>query len=106
MKKYKDKTGKQIKVGNVLIYNEGAGFGQSIEEVVKHEGELASVMRVGEPKWTVLENQEPMPLEFYKAFPEYSENITIDATVSSVNPIDAFTSEYAASIFYGKAEPL
>jgi len=99
MEKYKDRHGKFISVGDVLVYSEGDGYGQSIEEVIEHEGELATVMRVGEPRWTVLENQEPMPLRFYKLFPSYSDNTAKSAAIADVPHDEAFTVEFAESQF-------
>ena len=99
MKTYRDKTGREIKVGDVLIYDEGEGFGRSIDEVVDHDGELAAVIRVGLPEWTVIKDQEPILLRYFKVFPEHNENVTIDAKVSDVTPAEAFTAEHAASVF-------
>ena len=97
--KYKDRNGELISVGDVLVYNEGDGYGQSIEEVVEHEGELATLMRVGKPRWTILENQKPMPLKFYKPCPPCSDNTATHATIVDVPHGQAFTAEFAESQF-------
>lgn len=99
MEKYKDRHGEFISFGDVLVYNEGKGYGQSIEEVIEHEGELATLMRVGKPKWTVLENQEPIPLKFYKLYPSSSDNTAIHAAIAGVPHDEAFTVEFAESQF-------
>lgn len=99
MEAYTDRNGREIQVGDVLIYDEGPGYGQSIEEVIEHECELATLMRVGEPKWTVLDTQEPMPLVYYKIYPGSSENVAIHAAVTDVDHDTAFTPEYAESVF-------
>ena len=99
MEKFKDKNGNFINVGDVLIYNEGDGYSQSIEEVVEHDGELAGIMRVGEMKWTVLKNQEPIPLRFYKVYPSHSDNTTIHAAIADVPHDKAFTIDFAVSHF-------
>lgn len=99
MEKYKDRHGKFIRVGDVLVYNEGDGYGQSIDEVIEHDGELAAVMRVGEPRWTVLENQEPVPLKFYKLYPSCSDNTTTNAAIADVPHDEAFTVDFAESQF-------
>ncbi len=99
METYTDQAGMEIKVGDILVYNEGTGFGQSIDEVVEFNGELAAIMRVGCPEWTALAGQVPLPLKYYKLFPEHSENVTRYARVVDVEKRVAFTPEYAASIF-------
>lgn len=99
MEKYKDRHGQFISVGDVLVYNEGDGCGQSIEEVIEYEGELATVMRVGEPRWTVLENQEPMPLRFYKLYQSCSDNTATSAAIADVPHDEAFTVDFAESQF-------
>ena len=99
MVKYKDIHGQLISVGDVLVYNEGHGYEQSIEEVVVHEGELATVMRVGKPRWTILEDQEPTPMVFYKLYPSYCDNTARHAAVANVPHDQAFTVDFAESQF-------
>ena len=99
MEKYKDMHGRPISVGDVLVYNEGDGYGQSIDEVVEHDGELAGVARVGEPMWTILENQEPISLKFYKLYPSSSDNTAVHAVVVDMPHDEAFTVEFAESQF-------
>lgn len=99
MEKYKDRNGRYIKPGDVLIYDEGAGFGQSVEEVIVSDGEMATLMRVGDPKWTLIDSPEPMPMKYYKLYPEHSENVTRDAYVVDVSPEEAFTAEFAERVF-------
>lgn len=62
---YTDKKGVQIKEGDVLRYDEGDGGAKSLHEVVLVGGCLAGVIRVGEPKWSVVENDTPVALRFY-----------------------------------------
>jgi hypothetical protein len=99
METYKDRHGRFISVGDVLVYNEGDGYGQSIEEVIEHDGELATLMRVGEPKWTLLENQEPMPMKYHKLYPSCSDNTAIYCSIADVPHDEAFTVDFAESQF-------
>ena len=104
MDKYTDRNGNQISVGDVIIYDEGEGFGQSIDEVVEYEGQLAGVMRVGKPKWTILEDQAPLPLKFCKLYPSCSDNTAIYCTVVDVEHEVAFTVDFAEQQFKRKHE--
>lgn len=99
MENYKDRHGRFISVGDVLVYNEGDGYGQSIDEVIEHDGGLATVMRVGKPKWTVLENQEPIPMRFYKLYPAHKDNTALYCSVADVPHEEGFTVEFAESQF-------
>lgn len=99
MDSYTDRTGREIHVGDVLIYDEGAGYGRSIDEVIVHDGKLAALMRIGQPEWTVIENAEPIPLQYFKLFPEDDDNTTYHAVVVDVPQSEAFTVEYARIIF-------
>ena len=99
MDKYKDNRGRYIKPGDVLVYDEGPGYGQSIDLVVDRDGELCGVTMVGEPKWTVLEGEEAIPLRFYKLYPDDKRMETVNAYVVDVPHEEAFTPEFAERVF-------
>lgn len=76
---YIDKKGVQIKEGDVLRYDEGDGGAKSLHEVVLVDGCLAGVIRVGEPKWSIVKNDTPVVLRFYTGLED--ENKCKDAEV-------------------------
>jgi hypothetical protein len=98
----KDKHGKQIKVGDILRYqettNDAKDYGKSIEEVVMHNGELCGVQRIGFPRWTLLENVEPIALRHYASY--LSDEIKCAEIIGNVTETpERMTTEYAHQIF-------
>ena len=76
-----DKGGIAIKEGDILKYDEGSGFSQQIHEVVVYQGKLCGKTRIGEPRWSVVEHDEPIELQFYKSWPSSSDFTCIHTEV-------------------------
>ena len=105
-KAMKDKHGIEIKVGDILRYQEttddSEDYGKSIDEVVMHNGEMCGVQRVGFPRWTVLENMQPFALRHYACFPvEVLESAEIIG--NTLETPERMTPEYAHRIFVERA---
>jgi hypothetical protein len=103
----KDKHGKEIKVGDILRYQETANdaedYGKSIDEVVAVDGQLYGVQRIGFPRWTTLENVEPISLRHYA--PYMSDEMKCAEIVGNVTETpERMTVEYAHQIFIANVE--
>ena len=98
----KDKTGTEIKVGDILrdqeTDNDAEDYGKSIDEVVLVEGELCGIQRIGLPRWTELSGLTPISLRHYA--PYMGDTIRCAEIIGNVrdNP-ERMTVEYARSIF-------
>jgi len=64
--KYIDQNGTEIKVGDILKYDEGIGCARAIHEVVLFNGKLSGTTRIGEPFWTEYNDDKPIELMFYQ----------------------------------------
>jgi hypothetical protein len=103
----KDKHGIELKVGDILRYQETANdaedYGKSIDEVVMHGAELCGIQRVGLPRWTLLENMEPIPLRHYASF--LSDEVKCAEIIGNVTDTpDLITINYAHEIFIANAK--
>ena len=67
---YTDCNGIEIKVGDILKWDEGRGpdYGRSIHEVSEVGGVLSAVMRIGYPAWSVLDGEEPIALKHFASY--------------------------------------
>lgn len=98
----KDKNGIEIKVGDILRYQEtpdnSEDYGKSIDEVVEIDGNLCGVQRVGFPRWTQLDGMNPVPLSYYASY--LSDEVGCAEIIGNVidNP-ERMTPEYAYQIF-------
>lgn len=102
-----DKNGAEIRVGDILKYQETADaaedYGKSIDEVVMHNGEICGIQRVGFPRWTTLRDEVPVELRHYAS---YSGNVTKCAEVigNVRDHPERITPEYAWFIFSANAK--
>ena len=64
--KYIDKKGIEIKLGDILKYDEGVGYARQIHEVISINNELMGKIIIGCPLWTKLKFENPVGLIFYQ----------------------------------------
>lgn len=96
---YKDRNGVIVALGDVLSYDEGHGYAQQIHEVVEVDGVLHAVTRIGEPFWSVIEDDRTIDLMFYQNLP-YTDGVLVHALVIGKNTDDSLmTIEKAQELF-------
>lgn len=99
----KDKHGTEIKAGDILRYQEtpdDSDYGKSIDEVVEIDGLLYGIKRVGFPRWTKLEDFEPIAIRYYGWFDDTINCVEIIGNVKD-NP-ERIRPEYARILFAAK----
>jgi hypothetical protein len=66
--RYVDKKGTEVKVGDILYYDEGKGYGKGIHEVVVKDGELHGKTHLFnniEEEWEAIGQDDIINLKYY-----------------------------------------
>ena len=98
---YSDRKGNPVNIGDILKYDEGEGYGRSIDEVIDVEGEPHAITKVGCPEWTQYADAEPIHLQFFKLYASCKDEVLRDAEVIGNirdNP-EMLTADYANEIW-------
>ena len=100
MTQYTDKNGKIVKLGDIIKYDEGglSKYGKAVYVIVENKSELAGLLKVGYPFWTLNMRENPIRLAAFCVKPD---TIMIDSEVIGnikTNP-EMLSPEYAAKLF-------
>lgn len=98
---YRDVKGVAIKAGDILKYDEGPWNGRSLDEVVDINGELHAAIRIGRPTWSVLTDESPTLLKYYRAIAHdpASPLMHVEKIGNVRDNPEMLTAEYAAKLW-------
>ena len=102
---YQDKNGVEIKVGDILRYqetsNDSEHYGKSLDLVVMYRGILSAVQKIGFPAWSkiVRDDTFPIALKFYGDSYNNNRLSPVEVIGNIVDNPERLSVHYAAKMF-------